>query len=260
MASAGWNVVAGVRHTEHGESLAAQGSPGRIAPLLLDVTDPAHIEVLDEKLPARVDALVNNAGIVIDGPVETVPLDDLRRQFEVNVVGQVAVTQSLLPRLRESRGRIVFISSVSGRLSSPLLGVYSASKFALEGLADALRIELRPWGIKVTLVEPAATDTDLWRTAVDQIDSTEASLSDKHRRLYEKHVVGARRLARAIQKQAVPVDNVATAVERALTSPRPRARYVVGALPKVQLAIGAATPTPAMDAALARASGIPRKI
>jgi NAD(P)-dependent dehydrogenase (short-subunit alcohol dehydrogenase family) len=259
MAAAGWNVFAGVRHAEHGESLAAQGPPGRIVPLLLDVTDAAHLATLDDKLPARVDALVNNAGIVVDGPIETVPLDDLRRQFEVNVVGQVAVTQALLPRLRESRGRIVFISSVSGRVSSPLLGVYSASKFALEGLTDALRIELRPWGIKVTLVEPAATDTDLWRTAVDRIDSTEASLSDEHRRLYAQHVVGARRLARAIQKQAVPVDNVAAAVERALTTARPRARYVVGALPKVQLAISAATPTPAMDAALARASGIPRK-
>lgn len=114
-------------------------------------------------LPDRLDAVVNNAGIVVDGPVEAVALEDLRRQLEVNVVGQAAVTQAVLPRIRASRGRIVFVSSLSGRIATPFMGAHSASKFAIEGLADALRIELRPWGIKVILVEPSSTDTDLWR-------------------------------------------------------------------------------------------------
>ena len=124
-----------------------------------------RLAALDDALPQRLDAVVNNAGIVVSGPIEAVPPDELRRQLDVNVVGQVAVTQAVLPRLRASRGRVVFLSSLSGRVSTPMTGAYSASKFALEGVADALRMELRPWGVRVVLVEPAQTDTDVWREA-----------------------------------------------------------------------------------------------
>jgi NAD(P)-dependent dehydrogenase (short-subunit alcohol dehydrogenase family) len=259
LAATGWEVHAGVRRLEDGESLAAEAPAGAIVPLLLDVTNAAHIEALESALPAQLDAVVNNAGIVVDGPIEAIVPDDLRHQLDVNVVGQVAVTQAVLPRIRESRGRIVFISSVSGRISTPWTGAYNASKFALEGLADALRIELRPWGIKVIIVEPSSTDTDLWRTALEQLDRTEAALSAEHRRLYARHVTGMRRTTKLIQKQAVPVANVVATVEHALTDPRPRARYPVGAVSKIQLAMRAATPTPVMDAALARLTGVPRK-
>lgn len=259
LAATGWEVHAGVRRLEDGESLAAEAPAGAIVPLLLDVTNAAHVEALESVLPAHLDAVVNNAGIVLDGPIEAIVPDDLRHQLDVNVVGQVAVTQAVLPRIRESRGRIVFISSVSGRISTPWTGAYNASKFALEGLADALRIELRPWGIKVIIVEPSSTDTDLWRTALEQLDRTEAALSAEHRRLYARHVVGMRRTTKLIQKQAVPVANVVATVEHALTDPRPRARYPVGAVSKIQLAMGAATPTRVMDAALARLTGVPRK-
>ena len=121
---------------------------------------------------------------------EAVALDELRRQLEVNVVGQLAVTQAVLPRLRESQGRVVFISSVSGRISTPWTGAYNASKFALEGMADSLRIELRPWKVKVILVEPAATDTSRYGKGRvgTQMDATEGAMSEEHRRLYAGHM------------------------------------------------------------------------
>jgi NAD(P)-dependent dehydrogenase (short-subunit alcohol dehydrogenase family) len=233
LAQTGWEVHAALRRVEDGESLVHDAPASTITPLLLDVTDSAQIAALDEALPRRLDAVINNAGIVVDGPIEALALEDLRRQLEVNVVGQVAVTQAVLPRLRESRGRIVFISSVSDRMSTPWTGAHNASKFALEGLADSLRIELRPWGIKVILVEPSSTDTDLWRTALDELDSTEAALSDEHGRLYSRHVAGMRRTTKVIQKQAVPVEHVVATVERALAASRPRARHPVGAISKV---------------------------
>jgi NAD(P)-dependent dehydrogenase (short-subunit alcohol dehydrogenase family) len=258
LAGSGWEVYAGVRRPEDGESLTAAASS--VVPVVLDVTDSEQLSALDQSLPARLDAVVNNAGVVVDGPVEAVALDDLRRQLEVNVVGQLAVTQAVLPRLRESQGRVVFISSVSGRIATPWTGAYNASKFAIEGLADALRIELRPWKIKVILVEPSSTDTDMWQGALEQLDATQAAMSDEHRRLYAGHVKGMRRTTKMIQKQAVPVEHVVAAVQRALNDRRPKARYPVGAVSKIQLAMDAATPTPVMDAALATLTGIPRRV
>jgi NAD(P)-dependent dehydrogenase (short-subunit alcohol dehydrogenase family) len=258
MAAKGWQVQAGVRRPEDGERLASDAS-GAIVPVVLDITDAAAIEALPESIPERLDALVNNAGLVVDGPIEAIALDDLRRQFEINVVGQVAVTQAVLPRLRDSRGRIVFMSSVSGRFATPWTGAYNASKFAIEGLADSMRMELRPWGIKVILVEPTSTDTDMWRDALNQLDRTEAALGPEHRQLYAKHLVGMRRTTKVIQKQAVSPERVVDVVEKALTASRPRARYPVGALSKVQLALGSITPTPVMDVSLARLTGVPRK-
>jgi NAD(P)-dependent dehydrogenase (short-subunit alcohol dehydrogenase family) len=251
MAAAGWDVYAGVRRAEDAPTGA------RVSAVELDVTDSDQIAALDDVLPERLDAVVNNAGIVVSGPVEALAIDDLRRQLDVNVTAQVAVTQAVLPRLRASRGRVVFISSVSGRLSSPLTGAYNASKFALEGLADALRIELRPWGIAVVLVEPGSIDTDLWRLAHDTASEAEAAMSPEHRSLYSDHLAGMRKTITRIQKQASPVDKVTAAIERALTSDRPRARYLVGPDARVQVALGA-LPTRAADAAVAKATGMPR--
>jgi NAD(P)-dependent dehydrogenase (short-subunit alcohol dehydrogenase family) len=197
--------------------------------------------------------------VVVGGPIEGVPLEELRRQLEVNVVGQVAVTQAALPRLRESRGRVVFLSSLSGRVATPMTGPYNASKFALEGLADALRMELAPWGIKVVLVEPAQTDTDMWREADSALESTVGTLSAEHRKLYAKHIEGFRRSIPRSRRMASPADTVAAAIERALTASRPRARYVVGAGPRVQGILAQLTPTAARDALLRTATGVPRR-
>lgn len=251
LAGSGWDVYAGVRRIGD--------APARATPVVLDVTDAEQVRALDSVLPTDLDALVNNAGIVVDGPLEAITVDDLRRQLEVNVVGQLAVTQAVLPRLRDSHGRIVFISSVSGRIATPWTGAYNASKFALEGLADSLRIELRPWRIRVSLVEPAATDTALWQDALTQLEATTSAMSDEHRRLYAGHIKGMTRATKVIQKQAVPAEHVVRAVERALEDRRPKARYPVGAPARVQLVMDAVTPTPIMDASLARLTGIPRR-
>ncbi len=256
LARSGWEVYATVRRPEDGEALAAEAG-GNVHPLQLDVTDEAQLAALEGKLPERLDALVNNAGIVVSGPIETLSAADLREQFDVNVVGAVALTNLVLPRLRASRGRVVFVSSLSGMISTPMTGAYNASKFALEAIADAWRLELRRWGVKVILVEPAMTDTDLWRKAPETLEEGAAEMSAEHRALYADHLVGMRKAIPRIQKMAKPVETVATAIERALTDKRPRTRYLVGADAKVQAALSAVTPTRVKDGAFGRLTGMP---
>jgi NAD(P)-dependent dehydrogenase (short-subunit alcohol dehydrogenase family) len=257
LANAGWDVRAGVRSEADGALLASEAEG--VTPVVLDITDAGQVAALDDVLPDRVDAVINNAGVVVAAPVEALGLDELRAQLEVNVVGQVAVTQAVLPRLRVARGRVIFVSSISGRVSAPFMGAYSASKYALEALADALRLELRPWGVAVSLIEPGAIDTDVWRNAQDQAQETENAMSSEHRRLYQRHIDGMRKLITQTQRRTTNVDKVAAVIERAVTTPRPRARYVVGLDARAQLAIGAALPTAALDAAVARAAGVPRE-
>ncbi len=259
LVASGWEVTAGVRRSADGDALVEEFAE-RVTPITLDVTDEDQVEALARSLPATLDALVNNAGIVVGGPVEGLPPTELRRQLEVNVVGQAAVTQAVLPRLRSSRGRVVFVSSVSGRVATPMSGAYNASKFALEGMADALRMELAPWGIKVVLVEPAQTDTDLWRDAETSVNETVALLSDEHRRLYSRHISGFVRTIPRNQRAAVPVDTVAATIERALTAKRPRARYLPGAGARAQMLLGRMTPTPLRDLAIRAGTGVPRRV
>jgi NAD(P)-dependent dehydrogenase (short-subunit alcohol dehydrogenase family) len=187
------------------------------------------------------------------------PIDEWRRQFEVNVFGQIAVTQAVLPRLRASRGRVAFVSSLNGRVSTPMRGAYNSSKFAVEGMADTLRMEVRPWGIRVSIIEPAQTDTDIWRDADAALEEAIAALSDEHRALYAVHIDGVRKAIPMDRRMAGSPDAVAAAIERALTARRPRARYVVGALPKMQGVMSRFTPTPMLDATLRKMAGIPRR-
>jgi NAD(P)-dependent dehydrogenase (short-subunit alcohol dehydrogenase family) len=259
LAESGWDVIAGVRNDRDAEALV-DASPDGLRPVRLDITSAADLAALPDVLPPALDAVVNNAGVVLGGPVEALRLDDLRHQFEVNLVGQVAVTQAVLPRLRAAHGRIVFVSSVSGRVSTPMTGAYNSSKFAIEGLADALRMELRPWRVAVSLVEPAQTDTDMWRDAEIVLEDTIASLGPEHRALYAKHIKGMRRMIKLSQRIATPPSGAAATIERALTARRPRARYVVGAAPRVQVVLTGLTPTPVLDAALRRVTGIPRRL
>lgn len=259
LAAAGWDVIAGVRAVSDGDALV-QDAPERVTAVPLDITDEGQLSALDAALPPALDAVVNNAGVVVGGPVEAVPLSELRRQLEVNVVGQVAVAQAVLPRLRRSRGRLVFVSSVSGRVATPMTGAYNASKFALEGMVDALRMELAPWGVRVSLIEPAQTDTDLWRGADDELASTVAQLSREHRDLYAKHIAGFRKTIPRSQRMAAPVDGVAATIERALTDRRPRARYVVGNGARAQVLLAQMTPTALRDVVLRAASGVPRRV
>jgi NAD(P)-dependent dehydrogenase (short-subunit alcohol dehydrogenase family) len=257
LARAGWTVYATVRQEADGTELVAEAPGLKITPLRLDITDDAAVAALPASLPERLDAVVNNAGIVVSGPLESLSAAELREQFEVNVVAAVAVTNAALPRLRAARGRIVFVSSLSGIVSTPMTGAYNASKFALEAIADAWRLELRQWGIKVALVEPAMTDTDLWRNAPDVLEEEAAGMSAEHRALYGEHLEGMRKVIPRIQKMAKPVDTVAATIEKALTASRPKARYPVGTDVRLQAALSGVTPTRMMDAVNGKLTGTP---
>jgi NAD(P)-dependent dehydrogenase (short-subunit alcohol dehydrogenase family) len=251
---AGHEVIAGVRDPKAAERLAAEAS-GRLRTIRLDVTDARSVSAAAATVGGRLDALVNNAGVVVGGIVEALDLETLRRQLEVNVVGQVAVTQALLPALRAAAGRVVFMSSVSGRVSAPILTPYTASKFAIEAIADGLRVEVRRWGIRVVLVEPGSIDTDVWRNAEAQFDAGVAAMADEQRRLYAGLLAGSRKLIRATAKRAAPVDKVVAVVVEAVTAERPRTRYVVGADARARMLLKAALPDRALDALAARVTG-----
>ena len=259
LAGNGWDVFATVRRAEDGAQLLTEGPAGKIHTLQLDVTDAVQLEQLAGSLPERLEAVVNNAGIVVPGPLESLTTDEVRHQLEVNVIGPLAVSNAVLPKLRSSRGRIVFVSSLSGRISTPMTGAYNASKFALEAIADAWRLELKPWGVSVSLVEPAMTDTDMWRKAPEQQQSTEKAMAPEHRELYHEHLDGLRRTIPRLQRMAKPAERVAATIERALTASRPKARYVVGLDAKAQAALTALMPQRVKDAALAKATGTPSK-
>ena len=258
LASSGWDVIAGVRSEEDARAIT-HSNPQRVSAVILDVTDADDIANLSQSLPQRLDAVVNNAGVVIAGPIETVTPEEWRKQLDINVVGALAVTQAVLPRLRESRGRVVFISSVNGRISMPMMGPYCASKFALEAAVDALRLEVKGWGIPVVLVEPAQTDTDMWRTADDMVLQTEAAMSPEHRALYAKHIAGMKKFIPVSRKMAIPTDKVVAVVDEALTARRPRARYVVGLGPKLQAALLTNMPTVLRDRLMLTMVRLPRK-
>lgn len=259
LAAHGWDVLAGVRRAQDAPTVT-QIDPARVTAVTLDITDAEHLAALPGALPARLDAVVANAGIVVGGPIEALPLGALRRQLEVNVVGQAGVVQATLPRLRESRGRIVFVSSLSGRVATPLTGAYNASKFALEGMADTLRLELAPWRVRIVLVEPAQTDTDLWRGAEGQLETDLGRLDPERRELYGRHIAGYRKMIPRSQRMAAPAEGVAETIERALSARRPRARYVVGRGPSVQARLASLTPTAVRDVVLRAGTGVPWRL
>lgn len=227
--SKGWRVYAGVRRDEDAENLKAAASV-RLRPVMLDVSKPELIEDAARLLEGKLDesglhGLVNNAGINVSGPIEFLPPDDLRRQFEINVIGQVAVTQAFLPPLRRVRGRVVNIGSVSGWSAMPLIGPYCASKFALRALNDALRLELRPWGIRVILIDPGPISTMIWEKAVQRKNE----LPDKARELYGPMIDRMMKFTAKSAARAISPERVARKVVHALSRRRPKPRYFVGA-------------------------------
>jgi NAD(P)-dependent dehydrogenase (short-subunit alcohol dehydrogenase family) len=256
LASVGWQVYACVRTDADAEKVAAHQG---ISPVLLDVTSTEHLAALRSQLPDQLDALISNAGIAVGGPVETLPLDELRQQFEVNVIGAVAVTQAVLPLVRQAGGRIVFISSTSGRVATPSLGAYSASKFALEAIGDALRNELRPWNIHVSLIEPGQIDTDMSKDSHQQHDDNIAKMSPEHQMLYAKHSAGMHKAIDLMDGVISSPEEITVAIERALTDRRPRARYLVGKGSRAH-AYTRILPSPLTDAVFSKATGIPKKV
>jgi len=223
LAGADWQVYGGVRDAAAAERLRGHG----VEPLALDVTDADQIAAAAEVVGDELHGLVDNAGIAIAAPLELVPLDELRHQLDVNVVGQVAVTQALLPALRRTRGRVVLMGSIGGRSALPFLGPYAASKHALEAVADSLRVELRPFGIAVSIVEPASIRTAIWQKGSQRADELREGLPPDAVGLYAARMARLQQVALARGPGADP-DDVARAVERALNAPRPKARYLVG--------------------------------
>ena len=205
----------------------------RLRLVALDVTQPASIAAAVDEVTAGLtgrglDGLVNNAGVGFPGPLEVLALEDLRRQLEVNVIGQVAVTQALLPLVRQAAGRIVFVGSVGGILASQFAGAYHASKFAIEAIGDVWRQELEPEGIEVILIEPSAISTPIWSKAIAQLDELQASGPPRLAR-YRERLTAFRESLHGADEHGKAPEDVAEVIEQALTAPKPNARYVVGA-------------------------------
>jgi NAD(P)-dependent dehydrogenase (short-subunit alcohol dehydrogenase family) len=256
----GFRVFAGVRKDSDAESIRGEGSE-RLEPLMIDVADEASVDAAARSVAEKIgDAglagLVNNAGIVVAGPLEGLPLDELRRQLEVNVVAQVGVTQAFLPALRRARGRIVLMSSVGGRLSIPFMAPYHASKWGLEAIGDALRVELKPWDIEVVIVEPGAIATPFWQKGQDTADEVEGKLDPGIRDLYEKQLKAVRGAARKSEAEGIPPERVAEVVSEALTSKRPKTRYLVGRDARLNARVRRIVPDRLFDRLISRELGL----
>jgi NAD(P)-dependent dehydrogenase (short-subunit alcohol dehydrogenase family) len=254
----GWRVFAGVRSDEAARRLSALG--GSVTPIELELTDDESVAragqaVAEAVGPGGLDALVNNAGLIVQGPLELVPAAALRRQFEVNVIGQVTLTQALLPLLRLARGRVVNISAISGRVAVPMAAPISASKAALESLSDALRMELRHQGVSVSVVEPGAIATEIFDKSARAGEADGYAGDPATQALYAPAIETTR--AALERMKPSPVDGVVRAVTKALTARRPRSRYLVGRDARA-VAMLRKLPEGARDRALMSATGLRR--
>jgi NAD(P)-dependent dehydrogenase (short-subunit alcohol dehydrogenase family) len=226
-----------------------------VTPVRLDVTSAEEAKaaadtVRDGLGDRKLRGIVNNAGIAVGGPLEFVDLDEVRRQFEVNVFGQVAVTQAFLPILRE-RGpadpRIVFTSSIGGRVASPFIAPYAGSKHALNGMAESLRRELMPWGFRVSVLAPATVSTPIWDKATDQVKDAAEGLPPRGVELYGKAIGTMQKVVAGANDAGIPPSQVADAAHHALFSRRPKAEYLVGREAKAMAAASALIPSRTFD-------------
>jgi NAD(P)-dependent dehydrogenase (short-subunit alcohol dehydrogenase family) len=264
LAKAGWTVLAGVRDDDAVERLAAQAPAGRVQPLILDVTDFQQIKEAAGRVselgggpassPGRLDALINNAGIGFGGPLELIHPDDLRKQFDVNVLGQISVTQALLPALRAAHGRIVFMSSVGGRVAMAFTAPYAASKHAIEAFGDALRVELATSNVQVALVEPGSVATPIWDKARETGD--QLTVPPELQKEYGHVPAAMDKTLQGTAKRGVPADQVAQTIERALTARRMKSRYVVGRDARAMMIARRLLPDHVFDRVVRRALGV----
>ena len=248
LAGAGFHVLAGIRN----ERDAAAVSSDHVEAVRLDITEEQQVASLARRVesdpqarPLR--AVVNNAGIAVAAPVEMIPLADWRRQFEVNFFGHVGVIQALLPSLLSSRGRVINISSIGGLVAGPTYGAYSASKFALEAMSDALRREVQPLGVEVVVVEPGAIATPIWDKGLAAAAALTSATTDEQRQRYKKLNDTAAQRARDAAANGVPPEQVATVITNAITVARPRTRYLVGRDAKITARLVALLPDRVLD-------------
>lgn len=232
LAKKGFFVFAGVRKEEDAEKLRAEAPD--ITPVFIDVANQDSINnafgVISEIVGENgLYGLVNNAGLAVAGPLEFLPIDRLRQQLEINVVGQIAVTQKLLPLIRKGKGRIVNISSISGFTAFPFKGAYAASKHAIEALSDSLRRELRPWGISVSIVEPGVIKTPIWEKSMNLVENIVSEMPEEAEKYYGsvyRNLLD--RTMKRVEKKGASPEQVAAAVLHALSSKNPKTRYLVG--------------------------------
>lgn len=230
LSQSGFEVIACVRKMKDASQWKGNA---KITSVLLDVTKEETIQSARKELDAKLRAakevsLVNNAGIAVAGPIEAVSLEKWREQFEVNVFGLVRVSQVFLPFIRATRGRIVNISSVSGKVTAPYLGPYSASKFAVEAISDAMRRELAQFGVKVIAIEPGPVATPIWQKGMEKEEELVNGLSSEMANLYSADLRKFAKMVKLSEEQAVPISDATDKIERALTAAKPKARYVVG--------------------------------
>jgi NAD(P)-dependent dehydrogenase (short-subunit alcohol dehydrogenase family) len=246
----GFDAVGAVRKDEDAERLHGAG----LRTVKLEITDSDSIAAAGAELgDGPLAGLVNNAGIAVAAPIEFIPLEQLRHQLEINLVGQVAVTQRFLPALRAGRGRIVNVSSIGGRVALPLVGAYNMSKFGLEGMSDSLRRELRPHGVDVIVIEPGGVKTPIWQKGNELADDLQADMPPDAQRLYGRMVEALRKQTVKIQNErGIDAREVAKAIGTALTAKRPRARYLVGRDAKLRARAAAVLPDRVMDRLVAR--------
>ena len=232
LAKRGFQVFAGVRRQEDADNLREEPAD-QIEPIIIDVTLPDTIRAARESVNEKCAdtglwGLVNNAGIGVNGAIEFVPIENLRHQLEVNVIGQVAVTQAFASLIRKAHGRIVNISSVSGQLSFPFIGPYCASKYAIEAISDAMRYEMRHLDVKVIIIEPGCIETPIWEKSLARAQAYRDSLPPEAHELYGAMGDKVRAHASRSAEHAIPVHHVSRAIIHALTSKHPRIRYRVG--------------------------------
>ena len=232
LAASGFTVFGGVRRPEDGKALA-DAAAGSLSPVILDITDEESVRSAASLVAAATGkddtvALVNNAGITVAGPLEVLQTADLRRQFDVNVFGQLTMTRALLPVLRAHGGRIVFMGSIFGRISLPFVAPYTAAKFAIGAVADSLSVELHQWKLPVILIEPGNISTPIWsRTKATVVETLDAAPGDTVA-LYRASLASFEKLTDAYAASGIPPSRVARAVTRALQARTPRRRYTVG--------------------------------
>ena len=260
---AGFRVFAGVRREQDGDRLKAQAS-ALLTPVIIDVTAQDTIDAAARIVSAQVErngiaGLVNNAGISVAGPLEFLPLERLRQQFEINVVGQIAVTQAFMPMIRAGHGRIVNIGSIAGRMSTPFLGPYAASKFSMEALSDSLRMELRPWNIKVSLVEPGSIATPIWDKSLERADEIEREIGPDDATVYRKFIDAMKDTAKTLGAKGIPADVVAKSIEHALTAKNPKTRYLVGNDARLQAILAKWAPDKLKDRLIVSQMKLPTK-
>jgi NAD(P)-dependent dehydrogenase (short-subunit alcohol dehydrogenase family) len=242
----GYRVFAGVRKDEDAKSLKQAGSE-RLKPIKLDVTKERSIAAAKRTVKRGLGdeglvGLVNNAGVGRGGPIEHLPLDVLRDTLEVNLVGQVAVSQAFIPMLRQAKGTIVFIASIGGRIATPFLSPYSMSKFGVEALGESLRHELEPWGIDVVVVEPGSIDTPIWAKGADEVPELTAALGEDGQRLYGKQMGRFVEVLGETARRGIKPEKVATVIHRAIASHKPKPRYLVGMDAKISARLKGTVP------------------